>query len=46
MPPMEEGLLRPGTEAPDFALTALDGKKVRLSDFRGCPVWMFKWRVG
>ena len=46
MPPIEEGLLRPGSEAPDFALAGLDGKKVRLSDFRGRPVWMFKWRVG
>jgi hypothetical protein len=27
-----------GAAAPDFELTALDGKKVRLSDFRGRPV--------
>ena len=27
--------LQPGSEAPDFKLTDLDGEKVRLSDFKG-----------
>ncbi len=27
--------LQPGSEAPDFAIAGLDGKKVRLSDFKG-----------
>ncbi len=46
MPPIEAGLLKPGTQAPDFELAALDGATVRLSDFRGNFVWLFKWRVG
>jgi peroxiredoxin len=46
MPPIEAGLLQPGTVAPDFELASIDGGKIRLSDFRGKFVWMFKWRVG
>jgi peroxiredoxin/outer membrane lipoprotein-sorting protein len=45
-PPMEVGLLEPGTVAPDFELASIDGGKIRLSDFRGKFVWLFKWRVG
>jgi cytochrome c biogenesis protein CcmG/thiol:disulfide interchange protein DsbE len=29
-----------GQPAPDFAATTVDGKAVRLSDFRGQPVWL------
>jgi cytochrome c biogenesis protein CcmG, thiol:disulfide interchange protein DsbE len=29
-----------GTRAPDFELTSLDGRTVRLSDFAGRPVWI------
>lgn len=36
-------LLKPGTIAPDFTLTSLDGKKVSLSDFRGTPVVIDFW---
>jgi peroxiredoxin len=29
-----------GKPAPDFAATTVDGKAVRLSDFKGQPVWL------
>jgi peroxiredoxin len=32
-----------GQVAPDFALQSLDGKTVRLSDFRCHPVWINFW---
>lgn len=32
-----------GNLAPDFALEALDGRTVRLSNFRGQPVWINFW---
>ncbi len=34
---------RVGRPAPDFELTLLDGTKVRLSDYRGRPVWINFW---
>ncbi len=46
MPDIEESLLKPGTTAPDFELTALDGGKLKLSNFRGQIVWLNKWRCG
>ena len=46
MPPIETGLLKPGTEAPDFELDAADGSKIKLSDFRGKIVWFYVWRAG
>lgn len=36
-------MLKPGTAAPDFTLTSLDGKPVSLSDFRGKPVVIDFW---
>jgi len=45
-PAIEEGLLKPGTMAPDFELAALDGGKLKLSGFRGQIVWLNKWRCG
>ena len=45
-PAIEEGLLKPGTLAPDFELPALDGNKIKLSAFRGQIVWLNKWRCG
>ncbi len=47
MPSIETGLLKPGTEAPDFELDAAEGgTKIKLSDFRGKIVWFYVWRAG
>ncbi len=46
MPPLEKGLLKSGTYAPDFELTSIDGNKVKLSDYRGKVVLLFFWRTG
>lgn len=35
-----------GKTAPDFALPALDGETVRLSDSRGKPVLLAFWAYG
>ena len=32
-----------GQLAPDFALQSLDGRTIRLSDFRGHPLWVNFW---
>lgn len=36
-------MLKPGTQAPDFLLKDIDGKPVRLSDFRGKTVVLVFW---
>lgn len=45
-PDLDEELLKPGTEAPDFELLLADETKVKLSDYRGKIVWFYMWRVG
>jgi peroxiredoxin len=45
-PKPEDALLKPGTAAPDFELPLVDGKLVKLSDFRDKIVWFYLWRAG
>jgi peroxiredoxin/outer membrane lipoprotein-sorting protein len=42
---LDDGLLRPGSDAPDFELALLDGSRFRLSDHRGKVVWLSFWRL-
>jgi uncharacterized protein DUF2092 len=42
----EEQLIKPGTPAPDFSLSGLQGESISLSQFRGKPVWLVVWRAG
>jgi len=46
LPDIEEGLLKPGSKAPDFDLASADGGRLKLSNFRGQVVWLNKWRCG
>jgi peroxiredoxin len=41
--PLDDRAPRVGSPAPDFALADVDGEIVRLSDFRGQPVWVNFW---
>jgi len=45
-PDLDEKLLKPGAEAPDFELFLANNTKVRLSDYRGKIVWLYIWRAG
>lgn len=45
-PSLDDGLLKSGTEAPDFNVTLIDGKRIKLSHYRGSVVWLIFWRVG
>jgi peroxiredoxin len=40
---MNEEMLKPGTTAPDFKLASADGRRIRLSDYRGRPVLLCFW---
>lgn len=42
---LDDGLLKPGSDAPDFDLPLLDGSRFRLSDHRGAVVWLSFWRL-
>jgi len=46
LPEDEGSLLKPGSKAPDFELTSLNGGHIRLSDYRGKAVWLCFWRIG
>jgi outer membrane lipoprotein-sorting protein len=45
-PEPEQKLLKPGTKGPDFDLASADGKRIKISDFRGKVVWLYIWRAG
>jgi outer membrane lipoprotein-sorting protein len=45
-PNPDDCLLKPGTKAPDFNLASIDGKRIKLSDFRGQVIWLYLWRAG
>jgi len=44
-PTLEDGLLKPGAEAPDFDLTSAEGGRIKLSDYRGKDVWLTFWNI-
>ena len=46
LPRPEERLLKPGTQAPDFDLASAEGKRIKLSGYRGQVVWFYIWRAG
>jgi peroxiredoxin len=46
LPTDDELLLQPGQPAPDFDLALADGRRTKLSSYRGKVVWLVFWRVG
>ncbi len=46
MPSLEQGLLKSGTQAPPFDLLGSDGRRIKLTDYRGQVVWLVFWRLG
>lgn len=38
--------IKVGDHAPDFQLSSLDGRTVKLSDFRGKPILLSFWAYG
>jgi peroxiredoxin/outer membrane lipoprotein-sorting protein len=45
VPSLEDGLLKPGVQAPDFDAALADGGRFRLSENRGRFVWLFFWKI-
>jgi peroxiredoxin/outer membrane lipoprotein-sorting protein len=45
MPTLGDGLLKHGSEAPDFDVQLLDGSRFRLVEYRGTVVWLVFWRL-
>ena len=45
MPTLEDGLLKRGSEAPDFDLPLVDGSRFSLAENRGTVVWLVFWRL-
>jgi peroxiredoxin len=45
LPTLADGLLPPGSPAPDFTVTLLDGSRFTLSEQRGKTVWLCFWRL-
>lgn len=45
-PGLEDFLLKPGSDAPDFELPSIFGGAIRLSNLRGKVVWLCLWQVG
>lgn len=39
------GRLQPGSQAPDFELTTVDGSKISLKDFTGSYVLLYHWGI-
>lgn len=46
LPGDDEYILQPGAKAPDFDLAGAGGERIRLSDYRGKPLWLCFWRIG
>ncbi|MHC4566728.1 MAG: peroxiredoxin family protein, partial [Planctomycetota bacterium] len=46
LPGLEERLVKPGQQAPDFAFPLVDGKTFKLSGHQGKIVWLYIWRAG
>jgi peroxiredoxin/outer membrane lipoprotein-sorting protein len=46
LPSDDDSLIKPGSKAPEFDLASVDGKRARLSDYKGKKVWLCFWRVG
>jgi outer membrane lipoprotein-sorting protein len=43
---IRDGILPPGTVAPEFTLMGSTGERISLSDFKGKVVWLHIWTAG
>ncbi len=46
LPADEDAWPKIGSQAPDFELSSIDDKRLRLSSYRGKVVWLNFWRMG